>query len=99
MTMQPWRIDKNHLHIAHGMHCENSVARRLRLVCDDAHLFTNDCIDQRRFADVGPAHDGDESAATDGHGSAPGLASSSSIFLAAACSARRRVAALAVVTG
>jgi len=38
----------------------NAVARGLRLRRDNGHFFPDQFVDERRFARVGPPHDGDK---------------------------------------
>ena len=42
-------------------HAHDAVARGLRLGGDNGHLFAGEGVEERAFADVGPAENGDES--------------------------------------
>ena len=42
-------------------HAHDAIARGLRLGGDDGHLFAGEGVEERAFADVGPAENGDES--------------------------------------
>ena len=57
------RIDEHGLIGAAIQHAEHALARRVRLVRDDAELLADERVQQRRFADVRPADDRDEAAA------------------------------------
>jgi hypothetical protein len=52
-------------------HPGDAVARGLRLGGDNGHLFAGESVEQRAFADVGPAENGDKSGFQ--RGSAPDL--------------------------
>ncbi len=45
----------------HLDHAHDAIARGLRLGGDNGHLFAGEGVEQRAFADVGPAENGDES--------------------------------------
>ena len=59
----PRRIDEDGLIGAAIQHAEHALARRMRLVRDDAELLADERVQQRRLADVRPADDRDEAAA------------------------------------
>ncbi len=63
VAVQAGRVDEDNLLVLAGTDGEYPVPRRLWLCGDDTHLPAQHRIDQRRFADVRPAHDGDETAA------------------------------------
>ena len=72
------------------MNSDDSMPGGLRLRRDDADFCANDRVDQRRFTDVGPANNGNESA-TEVFIAAHDDATSNvaSISAAACCSAAR----------
>ncbi len=49
-----WRVDEHGLAGGTVQYAENPVARGVRLGRDNAELFADERIQQRRFADVGP---------------------------------------------
>ena len=86
------RVDEDGLIGAAVQHAEHALARRVRLVRDDADLLADQRVQQRGLADVRPADDRDEAAAarSAGHPSRSPV-STDSIAAAASCSARRRL--------
>ncbi len=58
----PRRVDEHGLIRAAIQHAEHALARRVRLVGDDAELLADERVQQRRFADVRSADDRDEAA-------------------------------------
>ena len=57
------RVDEKKLRRRCRHDAEDAMPRRLRLARRDRYARTDQCVDQRRFADVGPADDGDIAAA------------------------------------
>ncbi len=53
------RIDEDDLAAGRGLDSQDGVARSLGLVGGDGQLHAEDAVQQGRFADVGPADDGD----------------------------------------
>ena len=60
--MHPGRIDKNHLMIGARVNAQNSVSCRLWLRRHNTHFGADDRVDERRFANVRPANDGNKPA-------------------------------------
>ena len=93
----PRRIDEHRLIGAAIQHAEHALARRVRLVRDDAELLADERVQQRRLADVRPADDRDEAAAALVLRQCCSPVSTTSIAAAASCSARRRLCPRPVV--
>ena len=66
--LKAWRVDKHILSRAERAHARDTVARGLRLARGDADFLAHQGIEQRRFAHVGLAHNGDQAAALLGGG-------------------------------
>jgi hypothetical protein len=61
LGLKAGRIDKDVLRVRFGEDAHDAVTGRLRPPRDDAHLFADQRVEQRRLADVRAADDGDQS--------------------------------------
>src|SRR6185437_8220039 len=88
MIVQAWSVDESDLRSRQIHDPEDAVARGLRTRRDDAHLLSDQGVEQGRFADVRPADQGSEPAA---EAFCHGVSMSFRIRSAASCSARLRL--------
>ncbi len=58
--LKAWQVEKDDLTALQIDDARDTATRRLRVIRDDAHLTTDEPIDEGRLADVGPTEDGYE---------------------------------------